>query len=349
MRQSVRIMKQCLDEAARADGQGPVPTHDGKIVPPHARRDEALDGSADPPLQALHRRLPRAGGRGLCRGRGAEGRVRRLSGRRRHQQALPLQDPRAGLRRICRRWTSCAAATCWPTSRRSSARSTSCSARSTAERAAPVTARAGHEETCPSAASRRESSPRASPSRRRTRLGRRQQIAKYPPGRQASAVIPLLWRAQEQDGGWLPQAAIEAVAACSACRTSACSRSRPSTPCSSSSRSGSYFVQLCGTTPCMLRGAASIKKVLRAAHRRAAPRHGRRQVLLARGRVPRRLLQRADGADQRRLLRGPDAGELREAPRRSRRRPAGEAGAADRPRHLGACRRREDADRPVAL
>ncbi len=38
------------------------------------------------------------------------------------------------------------------------------------------------------------------------------QIAKYPPGRQASAVIPLLWRAQEQAGGWLPQKAIEAVA-----------------------------------------------------------------------------------------------------------------------------------------
>ena len=26
------------------------------------------------------------------------------------------------------------------------------------------------------------------------------QIAKYPEGRQASAVIPLLWRAQEQEG-----------------------------------------------------------------------------------------------------------------------------------------------------
>ena len=30
------------------------------------------------------------------------------------------------------------------------------------------------------------------------------QIAKYPEGRQASAVIPLLWRAQEQVGGWVP-------------------------------------------------------------------------------------------------------------------------------------------------
>ena len=39
-----------------------------------------------------------------------------------------------------------------------------------------------------------------------------EQIQKYPPGRQMSAVIPLLWRAQEQAGGWLPQKAIEAVA-----------------------------------------------------------------------------------------------------------------------------------------
>ena len=37
------------------------------------------------------------------------------------------------------------------------------------------------------------------------------QIAKYPEGRQASAVIPLLWRAQEQEG-WLSRPAIEHVA-----------------------------------------------------------------------------------------------------------------------------------------
>jgi len=37
------------------------------------------------------------------------------------------------------------------------------------------------------------------------------QIAKYPEGRQASAVIPLLWRAQEQEG-WLTKPAIEAIA-----------------------------------------------------------------------------------------------------------------------------------------
>ena len=38
------------------------------------------------------------------------------------------------------------------------------------------------------------------------------EIQKYPPGRQMSAVIPLLWRAQEQAGGWLPQKAIEFTA-----------------------------------------------------------------------------------------------------------------------------------------
>ena len=38
------------------------------------------------------------------------------------------------------------------------------------------------------------------------------QIAKYPEGRQASAILPILWRAQEQAGGWLPQKAIEHVA-----------------------------------------------------------------------------------------------------------------------------------------
>ncbi|MEO1276401.1 MAG: NADH-quinone oxidoreductase subunit NuoE, partial [Pseudomonadota bacterium] len=37
------------------------------------------------------------------------------------------------------------------------------------------------------------------------------QVAKYPEGRQASAIIPLLWRAQEQEG-WLSRPAIEHVA-----------------------------------------------------------------------------------------------------------------------------------------
>ena len=67
MRQSVRIMRQCIDRLRAPEGQGPVTSHDGKVAPPSRRGHEALDGSAHPPFQALHRGLPRAGRRGLCR------------------------------------------------------------------------------------------------------------------------------------------------------------------------------------------------------------------------------------------------------------------------------------------
>src|SRR4030088_869521 len=38
------------------------------------------------------------------------------------------------------------------------------------------------------------------------------QISKYPAGRQASAVIAITWRVQEQNEGWVSEAAIRAVA-----------------------------------------------------------------------------------------------------------------------------------------
>ena len=41
-------------------------------------------------------------------------------------------------------------------------------------------------------------------------LWAKNQIKKYPAGRQASAVITILWRAQEQEG-WLSKPAIESV------------------------------------------------------------------------------------------------------------------------------------------
>ena len=40
----------------------------------------------------------------------------------------------------------------------------------------------------------------------------KEQIAKFPEGRQASAAIPILWRVQEQHEGWVSEAAIRAVA-----------------------------------------------------------------------------------------------------------------------------------------
>ena len=61
-------------------------------------------------------------------------------------------------------------------------------------------------------------------------------IAKYPAGRQASAVLTLLEMAQRQHHNWLPIAAMVNL-----------------------SPVGKYHIQLCGTTPCWLRGAADIK------------------------------------------------------------------------------------------
>jgi NADH:ubiquinone oxidoreductase subunit D len=88
-----------LRQAARPDRAGARLVRRGQDRAAQARQDEALDGGADPSLQALHRRLSRARRRGLCGGRGAQGRVRRLSRRRRNRQAIQVQDPRAGIRR----------------------------------------------------------------------------------------------------------------------------------------------------------------------------------------------------------------------------------------------------------
>src|SRR5260370_42232807 len=38
----------------------------------------------------------------------------------------------------------------------------------------------------------------------------KKEIAKYPPGRQASAAIAILWRVQEQHEGWVSESAIRA-------------------------------------------------------------------------------------------------------------------------------------------
>jgi NADH-quinone oxidoreductase subunit E len=90
-----------------------------------------------------------------------------------------------------------------------------------------------------------------------------QQIAKYPPGRQASAVLPLLWRAQEQAGGWVSQAAIEAVATRLGMAKIRVLEIATFYSMFNLEPVGRYFVQLCGTTPCGLRGAGEIRKVLK--------------------------------------------------------------------------------------
>jgi NADH-quinone oxidoreductase subunit E len=86
----------------------------------------------------------------------------------------------------------------------------------------------------------------------------RKQIAKYPEGRQASAVIPLLWRAQEQEG-WVSEPAIRAIA------------DMLDMPYIRVLEVATFYtmfhlapvgrkahVQVCGTTPCMLRGSEEL-------------------------------------------------------------------------------------------
>ncbi|MGN6748085.1 MAG: NADH-quinone oxidoreductase subunit NuoE [Xanthobacteraceae bacterium] len=89
------------------------------------------------------------------------------------------------------------------------------------------------------------------------------QIAKYPEGRQQSAVIPVLWRAQEQCGGWLPQKAIEATADLLGMAKIRVLEVATFYTMFNLAPVGRFHVQLCGTTPCMLRGSEELKKVCR--------------------------------------------------------------------------------------
>jgi NADH-quinone oxidoreductase subunit E len=92
----------------------------------------------------------------------------------------------------------------------------------------------------------------------------KQRIAKYPAGRQASAIIPLLWRAQEQCGGWLPQKAIEAVARMLDMQyIRALEVATFYTQFLLAPIGRKAHIQVCGTTPCMLRGSDAIFEVCR--------------------------------------------------------------------------------------
>ena len=89
------------------------------------------------------------------------------------------------------------------------------------------------------------------------------QIVKYPEGRQQSAVIPILWRAQEQCGGWLPQKAIEATADLLGMARIRVLEVATFYTMFNLAPVGRFHVQLCGTTPCMLHGSEDLKKVCR--------------------------------------------------------------------------------------
>src|SRR5215475_10209949 len=91
----------------------------------------------------------------------------------------------------------------------------------------------------------------------------RTEIAKYPEGRQASAIIPLLWRAQQQSGGWLPEVAIRYVGAMLGLAPIRALEVATFYTMFNLEPVGRHHVQLCGTTPCVLRGAEDLKTVCR--------------------------------------------------------------------------------------
>lgn len=88
------------------------------------------------------------------------------------------------------------------------------------------------------------------------------QIEKYPEGRQASAVIPLLWKAQEQNGGWLPQKAIEAVADELGMPHIRVLEVATFYTMFALEPVGRFWIQLCGTVPCDSCGARELKGYL---------------------------------------------------------------------------------------
>jgi len=89
-------------------------------------------------------------------------------------------------------------------------------------------------------------------------------VARYPPGRQHSAVIPLLDLAQRQVGaetetqGWLPIPVIEYVAAYLGMPYMRAYEVATFYTMFNLRPVGRFHVQVCGTTPCMLRGSDDV-------------------------------------------------------------------------------------------
>jgi len=86
-------------------------------------------------------------------------------------------------------------------------------------------------------------------------------IANYPPGKQQSAVIPLLWLVQKQEG-WVSEPAIRTVAETLGMPVIRVLEVATFYTMFMLEPVGSHaLVQVCGTTPCMLRGSEALMAV----------------------------------------------------------------------------------------
>jgi NADH-quinone oxidoreductase subunit E len=83
-------------------------------------------------------------------------------------------------------------------------------------------------------------------------------IAKYPPGRQQSGVLPLLDLAQRQSGGWLPRAAMDYVAEMLSMPRIRVYEVATFYTMLNLRPVGRYLLQACTTTPCWLRGSDQV-------------------------------------------------------------------------------------------
>ena len=87
-------------------------------------------------------------------------------------------------------------------------------------------------------------------------------MKKYPNDRQASAVMPLLDLAQREAGGWLPVSALETVADKVGLAYMRVLEIASFYTMYNLKPLGKWHLQLCGTTPCWLRGSDDILKAI---------------------------------------------------------------------------------------
>ena len=85
-------------------------------------------------------------------------------------------------------------------------------------------------------------------------------LENYPKDKKQSAVVPSLFYAQRKAGGWLPEKAILAVSDFLDMPKIRVLEIATFYSMFNLQPSGDHFVQVCGTTPCWLRGAENIKK-----------------------------------------------------------------------------------------
>ena len=93
-------------------------------------------------------------------------------------------------------------------------------------------------------------------------------LHRYPPSRKASAVIPLLYLAQNQmrrhtGSAWVPRQAMDVVAARLEMPAIRVYEVATFYLMFNTNRIGRYHLQFCGTTPCMLRGSDEVARAIR--------------------------------------------------------------------------------------